>query len=106
MQPESLEQMAMKAVIKFGCWAPGDVPHTLGRRLVSMEDDICDRMTGSGYGYFNPFIVKEYDVNWFRGSWTFTLRHGSTHNFTEENVEIRDGQITFLTLILILTGGK
>ena len=98
MQPETLEQMAMTAVIKSGYWASEDVPHELHHRLVRLEDDICERMTGSGYSYFNPDFLKEYDMNWFRGCWTFVLRHGSAYNFAEENVEIRDGRDTFLSV--------
>ena len=77
MQPLRLERMAMKALVSYGCWETDDIPITILPELLTMEENFRDRMTGSRYS--DPDTPhRVYDVDWFRGTWIFTYRAGSS----------------------------
>ena len=78
MQPLRLEKIAMKVVVSHGCWETDDIPNTILPEVLTKEENFRDRMTGSRY--LEPDdSYRVYDVDWFRGTWTFTYRSSGIH---------------------------
>ena len=71
-QPESLQSVAMRAVVELGCWEPDMVPRPILPEMLTMEENIRRRLTGSTY--YDSRIDCYFDVDWFRGNWMFTAR--------------------------------
>ena len=97
-QPESLQSVAMRAVVKLGCWEPDMVPRTILPEMLAMEENIRGRLTGSGYYDFQDHY---FDVEWIRGTWMFTSRTKNPYRIwrdgTVSKVEVRAGRRTALS---------
>ena len=87
-QPESLQSVAMKAVVELGCWEPDMVPCTILPEMLAMEENISGRLTGSRYYDFQNCCF--FDVDWIRGNWMFTSRNSPDWS-DGTKVEVRAG---------------
>ena len=73
---ESLRELSLSAVMKYGYWHHFRVPHRLLLELQTVNDFIESKMCGHGYFDFQKIESPRFGVSWQNGSWIFTLFGG------------------------------
>ena len=93
----SLQDIASKAVVLYGCWKSEELPGVIRCRLDAIDEHVATRMTGSGFVFDDQNGIFELEVGWSDGIWSLAFRQFVVGTMTEIIVEVKAGRETFLS---------
>ena len=97
----TLEEMAIMTIVKFGIRVEDALPVRLRNRIDAIERMIRDSLTGTNY-YEGHRVRKclEFDISWNQGTWTFAQRGlYIDDDYDQRRVHIQAGKESFLSWV-------